>query len=238
MYGGLWEAGIKSLKSFGEWTAFLALVGLLLGLGYVCTKTIGNPLSGWGVNRFVLFAILFLASGTVTFQMQAKGLRIKETSPHGIVSFELAKTQDKADMIVEKWKSTTITPRKNVHIPANEQARKELCLDFLFIFFYVTLAGLICFWFAEQTVHPKLALLALTLGWSAPFAGILDVIENFALLRLLDNGKDAYLAPLAFWCALPKLFVTLVLIVPFILVIILVVEWRLLYPVGKPAIMK
>lgn len=226
MYLGLWQDSLNSLRSFSEWAAFLLLVGSVLGLGYISAKTIGNPLGRVTTNRLLLLFILLLASAPVTFQMQAKALQIEGSSPHGIVSFELAKTQEKAKAIVDTWNATTIKNRENVEISASDQARRELLLDFPFIFFYVTVSALICFWFAETTAHSQLALIALILGWSAPFAGILDVIENIALLNILNGNLGMFLAPLAFWCALPKLFVTLCLIVPFAAGVVFAAGWN------------
>jgi hypothetical protein len=227
MYAGLWNIGLKSLKSLSEWMGFLLLVGFVLALGYLCMRSFGNPLTGLGVNRFLVFAVLFVASGSVTSQMRNQSLQMPDISPYGIISFELVKTPSQAEKLANEWKNRDVVVKEK-KIKAADQARKELYLDFPFIFFYVTIAALLCFWFAEKTEYAPLASVALLLGWSAPFAGILDVIENIALLKMLDGSTSPLLAPLAFWCALPKLFVTLWLIVPFLLGVIFISAFVLL----------
>ena len=222
MLKGIWKAGILELKSAGEVAAFLLLLAGMIGLGYFLSEKMGNPLRWVGVNRFCLLAALIVLSIPVTIQMQSKELQKIAASPHGIVSLELAKTSEKAEAIRAAWKATylpiDIDNEKVKKVNALEQAKKEIYFDAPFLVLYSLFFMLVMFWIAEHHTG-RVQSVALTLGWAAPIAGVFDAVENYAMLQILNEDSATWFAPLAFWCALLKLFLTLVVFGVFLIVV-------------------
>ena len=97
-------------------------------------------------------------------------------APRGIVSFELAFTGARSEAIVRSWHAV----RKN--------AKRSLQLDFVFIPLYSTTLVLLCVLaghFFERQHWSGLSTVAAVLAWYQWVAGLLDMVENWALLRLL-----------------------------------------------------
>ena len=132
---------------------------------------------------------VFLALGA---KMGAIGQALR---PHGIIEFEMTWTVERARQILTDWS------------PAARQAmRSSVLFDFPFIPAYVALLGALCLLTARavsggaQAVGPALAVLAVV-------AGLLDVVENLCLLRMLDGPPEspsALLVTLASWAAAVK----------------------------------
>ena len=98
-------------------------------------------------------------------------------APRGMVSFELAFTGARSEAIVRSWQSV----RKN--------AKGSLQLDFVFIPLYSTTLALLCVLaghFFERQHWSGLSTTAAVLAWYQWVAGLLDLVENWALLRLLN----------------------------------------------------
>lgn len=111
-------------------------------------------------------------------------------SPQGIVSYELAFTEDAAAAMIAAWQA----------IPGGvETARGSLWIDFLFLVAYPRAIQLTCTRF-----NPTGAAWPVIVGRAQWLAGALDVVENLALLRQLDVGADATLAAVAAGCATLK----------------------------------
>ncbi|MEJ2570923.1 MAG: hypothetical protein P8Y98_10335, partial [Anaerolineales bacterium] len=55
-----------------------------------------------------------------------------------------------------------------------------------------------------------LSSLGLILAWAQIGAGLLDSLENYALIRVLLGTKLAYWPEVARWCALPKFIIVAV----------------------------
>jgi len=118
-----------------------------------------------------------------------------EAAPAGIVSYELAGDIFEAEKILASW-----------DIVARERAAFVQGLDFLFIPLY---AGAIAFGcsLAAGVFRRKGWIFA---SWGAPLiwlvflAGLLDVIENIALIVMLFSVPANPWPQIAFWCAVPK----------------------------------
>lgn len=103
-----------------------------------------------------------------------------EAAPQGIVSFELAGSQAKADEIIASWDAT-----------AQLYAAFGLGFDFLFMPVYATAIALGVLLAAGR--HPgKFASLGAWVGWSAFVAAVFDAAENVCLFNLLlgNSGAD------------------------------------------------
>lgn len=127
-------------------------------------------------------------------------------APRGIVSFELAFTATRSEAIVRSWNKV------------RKVAKNSLLLDFVFIPLYSTTLALFCIMAAhsfQRNNWSGLSTVAVVIAWYQWVAGLLDMLENFALLRLL-NIKPPFpdtLPWLAGWCAFFKFsLITLALV--------------------------
>jgi hypothetical protein len=108
-----------------------------------------------------------------------------EAAPQGIVSFELAGTQLKADEIIVSWDTT-----------ARLYAAFGLGFDFLFMPVYATAIALGVLLAAGR--HPeRFASVGAWVGWGAYVAALFDAAENICLFNLLLGNSGANYAGLA-----------------------------------------
>ena len=144
---------------------------------------IRNP---WRV--FLVFSLVVLVLGTI-LTVGGEPLR-GPSAPSGIVSFELAGDEDLSREIRCEWhwKGETQTAINNIW------------LDFLFIPAYVMTLLIAGLWASRQLAHRKMmgAKAALLFARMQPVAGALDIMENIALLLLLNERMEG---ALAFWAA-------------------------------------
>lgn len=140
-------------------------------------------------RAFFLSTLLVVVVGTV---LDYWGKRLETPSaPSGIISFELAGDRETSQKIRCEWhwEGTTRT------------ASNSIWLDFLFIPAYVCSLLLACLWASRQLARRKIlgAATASTLAYLQPLAGVLDIMENIALLLLLGEHAEG---ALPFWAAL------------------------------------
>jgi hypothetical protein len=108
-----------------------------------------------------------------------------EAAPQGIVSFELAGSQLKADEIITSWDGT-----------AQLYAAFGLGFDFLFMPIYATAIALGVLLAAGR--HPgKFATFGVWVGWGAYTATLFDAAENICLFNLLLGNTGASYASMA-----------------------------------------
>jgi len=148
---------------------------------------------------FWLFTVLAIIT-MVALQLLGRPLKTAP-SPAGIVSYELAGTLEDAHAILESW---------DAH--ARVYAGINLGLDYLFIDAYVGAIGLGCVVVGRRLRGaPKgLGSAGAFLAWAMVLAGVLDVVENYALIRLLLGSQAALLPTLARLCAIPKFLIVLI----------------------------
>ncbi len=148
---------------------------------------------------FVAVLILTLVLG-VSLQALGSPLRTAE-APSGIVAFEFAGTLQKAEAIVASWGQAGKT-----------YAGLNLGLDYLFLFSYAICIGLGCVLVSRalSSRFRVLSSLGLVLAWAQIGAGLLDSLENYALIRVLLGTELAYWPEVARWCALPKFIIVAV----------------------------
>ncbi len=156
-----------------------------------------KKLSKASEKKLLILAITtFLLAGTCMLKFD---VLLKTTkAPMGIVSYELAKTVDNADGIIKSWE---------VVDGAMESAEWSLWFDYIFIITYVLLLCLIIHrvmrfvWTNQESQAYKLGVVMIRM---VIFAGFLDMVENFALLKILYNGVQAHWTNLAFVTATIK----------------------------------
>jgi len=126
-------------------------------------------------------------------------------TPVNIVQFELAKTVDSAQQIIDAWGEEGVT-----------KARMSIYLDFVFIFLYAWAINLGCkvsTAFSDNERLIKAGTFFSTVIW---FAGSCDLIENVAMLFTL-SGMNELTVTMAFYFAIFKFsIVVLALLLIFI----------------------
>ncbi len=142
---------------------------------------------------FILVLVLTLVVGV---SLQALGSPLKTSAaPAGIVSFEFAGTLDLAREIMDSWGTQ-----------GQVFAGLNLGLDYLFLVSYATCIGLGCVLLARSVAGRSRFLhsIGMILAWGQVGAGLLDALENYALIRVLLGSARAYWPAVARWCAIPK----------------------------------
>ncbi|NOX64072.1 MAG: hypothetical protein GXP42_19370 [Chloroflexi bacterium] len=128
---------------------------------------------------------------TVALQWVDRPLQT-EAAPQGIVSFEMARTTERAAAIIESWNDN-----------ARIHAGFSLGLDYLYMPLYALTIGLAVVWAGEmlRKRHWRAAGLGPWLAWGLLLAALLDAVENVALWRLLVGPVSEPWPGLAYWCA-------------------------------------
>jgi hypothetical protein len=123
-------------------------------------------------------------------------------TPYGIASFELIRNAEEADRILHFWGTA-----------GKLSAAFNIGFDYLFIFAYANTIALGCVWLAGALRERKfkfLALAGILFAWLQWLAGVLDCIENAAMMKILFHGPTDLLAQISRWCAIPKFTLALV----------------------------
>ncbi|MBI3941564.1 MAG: hypothetical protein HY326_01005 [Chloroflexi bacterium] len=123
------------------------------------------------------------------------GPLITAVAPQGIVSFELA-----GDLPADQGMMASWGPTGRIH------AGLSLGLDYLFIVAYVGAIGLGCVLVARGLAR-RMAVASgagTVLAWGLVGAGLLDMLENYALIRTLLGSQADVWPQVARWCAIPK----------------------------------
>lgn len=145
--------------------------------------------------RVPLLIILITATIALSLVLSSIGQSLKnQTAPQGIISFELAGSGSRAEQIVSSWPEA-----------ARRDAFLSIGVDYLFLCVYPLAISLACIVAsASLTRYRLLTKAGATLGWLVLGAGVLDAVENFAMIRMLKStGGDAW-PMVAKWCAIPK----------------------------------
>jgi hypothetical protein len=146
----------------------------------------------WGASIAEFLAMVFI--------QVYYGRRLRTTAaPRGIVSLELASTEERTRAILDSWH----------HVPvAWADAASVLYWNFAFLLVYATILSHLCAW-AGRTVEaawnwPGAAGAGVVLAWLSWLAAACDAGENACLLRQLKAGQGAALAAMARTFALTK----------------------------------
>lgn len=140
--------------------------------------------------------LLFLFMGTLVMiaVMRWHGAPlITPLSKAGIVSLEIAKTTEQANIILTQWKKDGII----------QQAITNTWIDFVFLLFYALFLYAYCF-FISNKQQPWAATVSRTLGLAALAAGFCDVVENYFMLQMLEQSVTASYALLSWLFAVIK----------------------------------
>ena len=110
-------------------------------------------------------------------------------APQGVVSFELAWSTASARAMLSSWSERQ-----------REILRISLLVDYAFLIAYpVTIFAALRLWATRFFARPHLSRAYRGLAMLQPIAGLMDALENFCLLQLLDGatGSHALIAGIA-----------------------------------------
>jgi len=133
-----------------------------------------------------------------------------ETSPQGIVSFELAEDVNKSAAILESWDSV-----------ARSSAHWSMTFDFLFLIVYGLFIGLLIHKLNRVWDETSFHLFGIALIYLVFFASFFDVIENVSLILLLRGNLEQVWSSTAYYFAVSK-FIILVIAFLFIITSVIV----------------
>ncbi|HEY8967655.1 MAG TPA: hypothetical protein VIM64_01145 [Puia sp.] len=150
---------------------------------------------------FWLFALL-----TIGYMIWARGYLSPLTSGE-IVRFEVAKTVDRAQHIMQEWRNTG----------KYEQGVRSTTVAFFFIILYTLSIGLGCRFISACTGNEILAKGGRGFAWLIVVASVSDIIENIALSRTLSGHMSQVNLLLAYNLARIKFSIVIVCLL-FILV--------------------
>jgi len=145
---------------------------------------------------------LALVVSIITIRIYEAPLK-NEICKQGIASFELAKDINKTTAILDSWDTN-----------AKINMSLSLGYDYLFLLIYACFIALLIFNINERLWHNKpfyrLGVILITLIF---FAAFLDIIENFALTKILTGNLQQIWASLAYYMASTKFAIILICII-------------------------
>ena len=111
----------------------------------------------------------------------------------GIVGLEVAGSVAAANEVIGSWDRRDV-----IH------AAFGTGLDYLFILAYANSVALACIWGRRVFGHRWLIALGGLLAWAAWLGGLLDAVENVALLDMIRGPVSSPWPQVAAWCAYLK----------------------------------
>jgi hypothetical protein len=134
--------------------------------------------------RWIIISLLLALSTWLGMEAGGDGLLVNEAAPFGIVSLEFAATPERARRVVASWENKALRDRG--------EPRRSIYFDFAFALVYANLLALCCLMAAEAMGRSAsgLARAGVLLAWAQYAAGLFDVIENCALLKMLPAGPQ------------------------------------------------
>jgi hypothetical protein len=152
-------------------------------------------------GQLILFAVSFVLTVVLSVVLYLLGRPLQhKASPHGIISLELAGKPARIQTILEAWGQE-----------GRALARKHIGLDYLYLVCYSTAIVLGCALVARHlsSQFSVLATVGGILAWAQFAAALLDAVENYAMLRILNRPQGAFWPAVALGCALPKFVIIL-----------------------------
>lgn len=142
-----------------------------------------------------------IATCFMIFVMQYQGKYLKEKGYH-IVAFELSKTPQRAQQIINAWDTEGVGV-----------AKTNTFIDFFFILAYVSFGSFGSLALTEKYDLPFIKKVGKVMARGMVIAGLFDVVENGAMLQTLyGNISDAFTQS-AYWFALLKFAIIGIVIV-------------------------
>ncbi len=133
----------------------------------------------------VMTMLLFVAINIIDKQLKT------EFAPHGIISFECAKTLDHSLAILQTWEEADVIVF----------AALSLGIDYLFLVAYGSFFALSVLLLAAKLPSGFLKKAAKIMAFLIGLAALLDGIENYALIQLLIDVPTQSMVSMAYYCA-------------------------------------
>jgi len=144
-------------------------------------------------KRLTLISLIFLIGFIILMHFFDAPLK-NEMSPNGMVSFELAKTLSKSEAILTSWDTL-----------ATASAKNSMMADFIFLVVYSFFIALIIHLLNKKVwKHGFVYQLGIIIGWLIFVAAFFDIIENFALVKLLYGDLQQLWSSIAYYFAVMK----------------------------------
>jgi hypothetical protein len=157
-------------------------------------------------NKFAFGFMVLLISSVVAMQYLNAPL-VNDVCTGGIITYELAKELPISTAILDSWDQTT-----------KIMAAIGLGFDYLFLIIYSSFISLLIFKVNEKiwinTTIYKVGQILIYLTYTAAF---FDMVENFALIKLLQGNLDQIWSSTAYYFAMPK-FGLLLISISFIMI--------------------
>jgi hypothetical protein len=145
--------------------------------------------TGWQVGLCITLVLLSLAYG---HYLATQSTVLKTKLPNGILDLEVPWSTAGAKKVL------TALGRDGI-----EEARKQVCLDYVFLLLYPIAISLTCA-LVGGFIRGKLGVLGVLVAWGVLLAGPLDAIENAAMLRVLAGDTGSPWPQLSTACAIVK----------------------------------
>lgn len=143
----------------------------------------------WGALAITLLLAGVLQSMAAPFAGSKPG----EPTRYNILHFEFAGDVATAKAIVDSWGAD-----------GQAQALKQTLVDYLFLLSYPQAIALGILAVLKNARSAMLWKAGRWLAWLQWLAGLLDAVENAALIGILKGHVASPLPEIAFWCAAPK----------------------------------
>jgi len=155
-----------------------------------------QPFAGWNRRQVGwAFAVTALLTVGMSVLLSATGRPLRTAAtPDGVLDLELAGGQERAQAVLRSWQEDDVATLAGFLIG----------VDYLYIILYSTCLSLGCVWAVHQLWSPRLATAGTALAWLQWGAGLLDGIENLALLAMLRGNGDVLWPRVARICSLSK----------------------------------
>ncbi|MBD0371167.1 MAG: hypothetical protein ICV60_10060 [Pyrinomonadaceae bacterium] len=150
----------------------------------------------------VLFLLVGYKAGPAFSKEEQKQIK-EQLDKRPMMALEMAGTPKRAEEVL------TVTRRANKN--AVGLFRTAIAWDYLFIFVYPAWIAVGCMIVSRFVSEHNLpgAGLGLFLIILMPLTSLLDAVEDYAILRVLDNQVVSPWPEIAKWCALPKFAIAL-----------------------------
>lgn len=157
-------------------------------------------------EKKLTFSLIYLLIITLLAMRYFNGFLENTISPNGIIDFELARTLERTQEVLDSWSSL-----------AKIFAGLSLGFDFLFLLIYTLFISLIIHKLNERLwIGKPFHRVGGFLIWSMFITAIFDAIENVCLIKLLVGNMEQFWATLAFYFASTK-FILIIISVLYVL---------------------
>ena len=146
------------------------------------------------VEKKLTYTLLYFLLISITVMRYFDRFLVNETAEFGIVSFELSKSLERAQEILDSWSSLSRT-----------YAGLSLGYDFLFLFIYTLFIAVLIHKLNEKIwVGKPFYKLGEILIWTLFLTAIFDCVENVSLIKLLIGGRQQFWVSVAYYFAVVK----------------------------------